>query len=100
MKEVLELNFVEEAEWRRKELELNFVEEERVDVEVMVEGEENREVSYDEVRHDQKAQKLWQHSFQKQDLCEISEMHEIKRLHTVRKKYGPYQEYQKLSWPN
>ena len=47
-----------EVEWSRKELELNFVEEERVDVEVVVEGEESHEVSYDEVRHDQKAQKL------------------------------------------
>ena len=60
-----------------------------MDVEVAVEGEENREVSYDEVRHDQKAQKLWQHSFQKQDLCEISETRVIKRLHMVRRRYGP-----------
>ena len=57
---------------------LNFMEEERVDVEVVVKGEQSHEVSYDEVRHDQKAQKLWQHSFRKQDLCEISETHEKK----------------------
>ena len=42
-----------EAEQRKKELELNFVEER----EVVVEVEENREVSYDEVQHDQKARK-------------------------------------------
>jgi len=47
-----------EVEWRRKELEWNFMEEERVDVEVVVEGEKNHEVSYDKVRHDQKTQKL------------------------------------------
>ena len=47
-----------EVEWRRKELEWNFMEEERVDVEVVVEGEESHEVSYDGVRHDQKARKL------------------------------------------
>ena len=46
------------VEWRRKELDLNFMEKERVDVEVVVEGEENHEVSYDRVRYDQKAQKL------------------------------------------
>ena len=40
------MNFVEEVEWKRKELELNFVEEERVDVEGVAEGEENHEVSY------------------------------------------------------
>ena len=63
MKEVLELKFVEEFEWRRKELELNFMEEERVDVEGVVEGEENHEVSYDEVRHDQKVRKLYNTCF-------------------------------------
>ena len=41
-----------EVEWRRKELELNFVEEKREDVEVVVEGEESHDISYDEIRHD------------------------------------------------
>ena len=42
----------------RKESELNLVEEERVDVDVVVEGEKSHEVSYDELRYNQKAQKL------------------------------------------
>ena len=37
---------------------MNSVEEEREDVEIMVEGEESHEVSYDEVRHDQKVRKF------------------------------------------
>ena len=56
---------------------------------VVVEDEENHEVSYDEVRHDPKTRKPLQHSFRKQDLCEISETHVIKRLHMVGRRYDP-----------